>query len=319
MFRNAPLPFLIVLFAACAVCDAQPAARSSDEPSQPGYILQPNDEITVRSLQVKEMADKAFRLDQEGRVNLPLIGRISLSGQTVLQAEELLVTKLKIYYVQPDLELNISNLHTDTVSVIGSVGAPGVHQINPKTTLLDALSAAGGVRPDSGPVVVITREPEHGAIKQPGAHTTISGESVAEINLKSLLAAGDPTENILLQPHDRISVPAAQVVYVVGNVKRAGGFPLGGKSDLSVLQALALAEGLDLHAAPERGRILRRENGSDLQVPVNLKKILAGKAEDLTLRPNDILFVPNSATKAITSRTIEAAIQIGTGVAIFVH
>ena len=121
----------------------------------------------------------------------------------------------------------------------------------------------------------------------------------------------------MIQPHDVISVPPAQLVYVVGNVKRAGGFALGGRPTLTVIQALALAEGLDPRAAPERARILRRGSGSDQQITVDMKKILAGKAEDVVLRPNDILFVPNSAMKTITTRSIEAAIQIGAGLAIF--
>jgi len=250
-------------------------------------------------------------------VNFPLIGRIDISGDTLAQAEVVLTTKLKTYYQQPDIELNLSKQHSEPVSVIGAVGNPGVHQMQGRTTLLDALSSAGGVRPDAGPVVVITREAVYGPIALASARTTPSGQSIAEIDLKSLLDAKNPAENILVQPHDVVAVPPAQVVYVVGNVKRAGGFPLGGKPDISVLQALALAEGLDPRAAPQRARILRRSNGGEQQIVVDLKKILAGKAEDLTLHPNDILFVPSSAAKTVATRTIEAAIQMGTAALIF--
>jgi polysaccharide export outer membrane protein len=104
---------------------------------------------------------------------------------------------------------------------------------------------------------------------------------------------------------------------VVGNVRHPGGFSLNGKVDLSVMQVLALAEGPDPRAAPQRSRVLRRTRGSEQQIPVDLKRILAGKAEDIVLQPNDILFVPSSAAKVITNRTIDAAVQIGTGLAIF--
>jgi hypothetical protein len=79
-----------------------------------------------------------------------------------------------------------------------------------------------------------------------------------------------------------------------------------------------LAEGLDARAAPKKARILRRGNGTVPQrteVAVDVQKLLAGKAEDLTLLPNDILFIPSSAAKAITARTIEAALQLGVGMA----
>jgi polysaccharide export outer membrane protein len=145
----------------------------------------------------------------------------------------------------------------------------------------------------------------------------VTGESVVEIDLKVLTEAKDSTENIVIRPHDVISVPAAQLVYVVGSVKKGGGFALAGRPSLTVLQVLALCEGLDPRAAPDRARILRRGPDSEEQIPVNMKKIMAGKIEDVVLRPNDVLFVPTNTMKAITNRTIEAAIQIGTGLAIF--
>jgi polysaccharide biosynthesis/export protein len=281
------------------------------------YILQPNDGVTLHSLQAKEIADKTFRLDQEGQVNCPMIGRIRLANLTAQQAEELLRSKLKAYYLQPDLELEVSSLHTEPVSVIGAVGNPGIHEMKGRTTLLDALSLGGGVRADAGPVVVLTRQATFGMIPYSNAHSTFAGESVAEINLKDLLDGLDQKENIVILPHDVISVPPAQIVYVVGNVRHPGGFNLSGKSNLTVLQALSLAEGLDQRASPERARILRRAVLPEQQIAVDLKKILAGKSEDVILQPNDILFVPNSTAKVITSRSVEAAIQIGTGLMIF--
>jgi polysaccharide export outer membrane protein len=236
---------------------------------------------------------------------------------TVREAEALLIAKLKTYYVDPAIELSVSALHTEPVSVIGAVGTPGVHQVKGRIRLLDALSSAGGVRGDAGPVVVITRQAGYGTIPAPDARTTPTGESVAEIDLKNLLSARDTADNIFIQPHDVVSIPPAQVVYVVGNVKRAGGITLNGRQDLSVLQALALAEGLDPRAAPRRARILRRGAPLEAQISVDLKKILEGKAEDLTLHPNDILFVPSSTTKAITTRTVDTAIQVSTGLLIF--
>jgi polysaccharide export outer membrane protein len=192
-----------------------------------------------------------------------------------------------------------------------------VHQLKGPTTLLEALSSAGGVRGDAGRVAILTRQKAWGAIPHPDAHQIASGDDVVEIDLKSLMESRKPADNILVKPHDVISVPPAEVVYVIGNVKKAGGFALGGKPSLSVLQALALAEGLDARAAATRARILRAGQPATEQIPVDVKKILEGKAEDLVLRPNDILFIPNNAMKSVTMRTIEAAIQIGTGIAIF--
>jgi polysaccharide export outer membrane protein len=306
-----------VISIAVAQEGASPAAPARAPSDSAAYILGRNDEITARSLQMKDIADKVFRLDQEGYVNFPLIGRIQLSNLSTTQAEALLNSKLKTYYVEPDLQLSVSAFRTEPVSVIGAVGTPGIHEMKGRTTLLDALSLAGGVRGDAGPVVVITRDEAHGPIPGPNAHTKFSGESVAEVDLRSLLDARDPAQNILIQPHDVISIPPAETVYVVGNVKRPGGFPLSGKSSLSVLQAVSLAEGFDPRAQPERARILRRGTQAQQQIAVDLKKILNGKSEDVILQSNDILYVPSSTTKVITTRAIETAVQIGSGLIIF--
>lgn len=281
------------------------------------YTLSPDDEITIRSLLVKEIMDKSFRVERTGEVNVPLLGRVQVGGRTVEEAERLLITKLKQFYVEPDIAVVIAALHAEPVSVIGAVGTPGIHQLRGRTTLLTVLSAAGGVRTDAGPVVTITRQRAYGTI--PGARRTADGDSVAEIALKTLLEARDPDDNIELKPHDLISIPVAEVVYVVGNVKRAGGFSLGGKPALTVLQALSLAEGLDNLASPKRARILRKgKNKTErTEVLVNVQRIMGGKADDILLQPNDILFIPSSTAKVVSARSINAAIQLGTQALIF--
>jgi polysaccharide export outer membrane protein len=284
---------------------------------QPDYLLQPEDEITVHSLEAKEIADKTFRLDQHGETNFPLIGRVSLAGNSIPRAEDILTNKLKKYYVEPDVELSVAVTHTEPVSVIGSVGVPGMHPIKGRTTLIEELSAAGGIKPDAGPTAIITRDAAYGTIPTAGAHINENGEVIAEVNLKDLLDARDPKLNFVIQPHDVISIPQAQLVYVEGNVKHAGGFTLSGRPDLSVLQVLALAEGLDPRAAPQHAHILRRNGESKQLIAVDLKRIMQGKSEDVVMRPNDVLFIPNSAAKVITTRTVEAAIAIGSGLLIF--
>jgi polysaccharide export outer membrane protein len=181
--------------------------------------------------------------------------------------------------------------------------------------LLDLLSSAGGVRTDAGPAAKITRPKASGPIPHPSNRQTVTGDYVAEVDLKSLLDARNPSENIVIEPHDVVSIPPAEVIYVVGNVKKAGGFPLGGKPTLSVLQALSMAEGLDPQAAPKHSRILRRgsEPGAErTEIAVDVQKIMTGKAQDILLLPNDILFVPSSAAKSVGVRGADIAIQIAT-------
>jgi polysaccharide export outer membrane protein len=105
-----------------------------------------------------------------------------------------------------------------------------------------------------------------------------------------------------------ISVPRAEMIYVVGQVLKAGGFILQERKDLSLLQALALAGGLDKNSAPKKAKILRpAPDGNRMEIAVNLPQVIAGKAPDLRLQPDDILFVPASNSKKVLSRVADVS------------
>ncbi|MEI9973834.1 MAG: SLBB domain-containing protein [Ignavibacteriota bacterium] len=203
---------------------------------------------------------------------------------------------------------------------MGSVANPGVQQLQGRKTLLEIISAAGGAKADAGPTVKITRRMEWGEIPLASARKDAGGEfSVAEVPLKDLIESRHPEENIPIRPEDVISIPPAALIYVLGEVKKSGGFVLGSRSSMSVLEALSLAEGVQPRAAPGKAKILRapEADAERKQQPINVSRIMAGKDPDVTLRPSDILLIPNSAAKSISTRTLEAAIQIGTGVIIW--
>jgi polysaccharide export outer membrane protein len=159
-----------------------------------------------------------------------------------------------------------------------------------------------------------------GKIPLPAAVVHESGEfSVAKVAVNSVVEAKNPQENILIMPDDVISVPRAAVVYVVGTVRKSGGFVLGEKNGISALQAVALAEGLDKAAAPQRAKIFRSPdaNGQRTEIPVDLSKVLSGKGQDIPLHAEDILFVPSSTVKKVSARAIETAVQLTTGILIW--
>jgi polysaccharide export outer membrane protein len=121
------------------------------------------------------------------------------------------------------------------------------------------------------------------------------------------MAASNPAENIHIKPNDVISVPRADIIYVIGAVKKAGGYALNDNGTRSALQILSLAEGLEKTAAGDRARIMRGIPGSNNrdEIPIDLKKILAGKIPDVPLKADDVLFVPTSGTKSAAFRTID--------------
>jgi polysaccharide biosynthesis/export protein len=285
------------------------------------YALGVGDQFIVRALHVPELADKTFRVGPRGYVNFPMIGDVKAADVQVSALEADVSRRLKKFYVMPDITIMVTDYRSQPVSVIGAVVSPGVHQLEGQKTLLQILSSAGGPRPDAGPLVRITRTLKWGDLPLSGARRDAAGQhSIGEINLRDLLANSDSSLNIAIYPEDVISIPSGGSVYVVGQVKKAGAFALGNRTSLSVLEALSLAEGLDVKAAPGKAVILHPlKDGQSKreELPINLVKVLQGKGPDLTLGPNDILFVPSSAARSAALKTIDAAIQIGTGLAIF--
>jgi polysaccharide export outer membrane protein len=284
------------------------------------YLLGPDDQLEISGPELSELANKRVRVDGDGDIEVPLVGRVHVSGLTAQQTEQELNRLLSTYIRRPQVAVTVEEVRSQPVSILGAVNTPGVHQVQGHKTLLEMLAVAGGIRPDAGYSIRITRELEWGCIPLPNAELDPSGRfSVAEVNLKEIMEAKNPEEDIQIFPHDIISVPKAEMVYVIGEVKRSGGFVLGEHQSISVLQALSLAEGLNGTADTRHARILRQKSNADQreETAVDVKDILRGKKSDVALQGDDILFIPGSTGKKATLRGIEAAIQAGTGFVIW--
>ncbi len=310
----------------CAVAaeDQQPAAPKQlieRVPAPPAlYRLGPGDEIRIQQQNAEELDGKTARIDDLGYTNLPLVGRLQLSGLTLEEAEKAVAARLSNYLLNPRPVISITEYRSQPVSVLGAVNTPGVIQLQGKKTLIELLSMAGGVKADAGTDLQLTRRLTYGPIPVKGAVTDGSGQfSTAKIDLAALLKGTAPETNIEIDPQDVISVPRAELIYVTGCVKKPGGFAMSTNGSISVLQAISLAEGTAPQASTKNARIVRSSNGDGpkQQIPVNVAAILGGKEPDFDLKPRDILFIPDSVAKKAGVRVAEAAIQAATGVAIW--
>ncbi|MBV9268324.1 MAG: polysaccharide biosynthesis/export family protein [Acidobacteriaceae bacterium] len=285
------------------------------------YELGPGDRIALHVPDLEEeIGNEPYLINLAGDLDVPLVGRVHAAGLTVDKLQTQIMAQLKGNLRNPTVAVFIAEFGSQPVSVLGAVTSPGVRQIRGRKTLFEVLSEAGGLRNDAGNTIKITRRKEWGPIPLPNATADTSGDfTIAEISARSVVQASNPQENILVRPHDVISVPQAEMIYVIGAVKRSGGFVLNERDHISVLQALSMAQGLERTAASSQAKILRTQKGltTPIEIPINVKQILSGKASDVALNVNDILFVPNSAAKSAALRGTEAAIQISTGVAIW--
>jgi polysaccharide export outer membrane protein len=298
-----------------------PASTSSGARTpQETYILGPGDQVSIWALGAEELGKSPVRVDPSGYVDLPLIGRLRAGGLTVQQFSTDLSARLRTYVQTPQVAVTVTESRSQPVSVIGAVNKPGIHQLEGSKTLVDVIAMAGGVKPEAGHAIRVTRRIERGTIPLAGARTDPSGRfSVAEVNLRSVLESRNPELNIMIEPHDVLAVSKGELVYVLGQVKKSGGFVLNERQNISALQALAYAEGLDRTAAPKQAKILRVVAGQSqrTEIAVNLKLILDGRSQDVPMQADDILFVPNNSARQVGMSALSTAVQIGTGLVIW--
>jgi polysaccharide export outer membrane protein len=305
----------------------------------------PDDLLNITVFEAPEM-NCSVRVSASGEISLPLLGAVHAAGLTPAQLESVLQGLLRRTYMKdPHVGVFVQELQSHAVSVVGAVKMPGVFQIRGTKTVIEVLSMAQGLADDAGNTVLIMHgagyaepggsnnsdpaptgtaplPPSRAALaknenSQPAAPEK-KGE-IEEIDLKKLLESNDFALNVPVRPGDIVKVPLAGIVYVVGEVQKPGGFVLQNNENISVLQALALAQGPTHTSAINRTRIIRTDpaTGVRTEIRMNLGRIFSGKAPDAFLQPKDIVFVPNSAAKSVLYRGSEAALQTATGVAIY--
>lgn len=302
---------------AVAAAEANALAEIRNDESRIG----PGDLLDVTVFEAPEM-NRTFRVSAGGEISMELLGAVKASGLTPGELQSSLQERLhRTYMKDPHVGVFVRELQSHPVSVVGAVKKPGVFQIQGTKTVLEMLSMAEGPADDAGESVVILRGAGFSA---PGESATRgaqpeSGGKIDTLSLWTLMESRSAALNLPVYPGDIVKVTSAELVYVVGEVKKPGGFALKNNQSISLLQSLALAEGLTHTAATGQARIVRVDaaTGQRIEIPVNLGKILANKASDPGLQPKDILFIPNSSAKSAFYRGAESAVSMATGVAIY--
>ena len=309
------------------------SALIGSKPSRIG----PGDLVTVEVFDVPELSREA-RVSDSGFISMPLVGvPIQVNDLTTAEAEEKIAEILivKGLVSHPEVIVSIKEEKSQPITIIGEVRNPQVIQAVRSMRLLEVLSNAGGISENAGNVVLITRMvTEQPAAKRgsdvlnPADSAEVKNVSMpAEpatktitVKLGDLLSDPDPSLNIPLYGGDIVTVPRGGIFYIVGAVNHPGGFILQSDADrMTTLKAIALAQGPLPSAKMKSAMILRpnKATGKNDEIPVNLQKVLDHKTEDAKLLPNDVLFIPDSATKRALRLIGAAAVNATTGVAIY--
>jgi polysaccharide biosynthesis/export protein len=318
---------------------ATPAAGSE----QGEYRIGSHDLLEINVFEAPDL-NRSLRVSAGGEISMPLLGAVQSSGLTARELEGTLEVRLRQYMKDPHVGVFVTTVESHPVSVVGAVKKPGVFQIRGTKTVLEMLSMAEGLSDDAGDEVLVMRgaglhfgSDSNGGGANPdvtaspaaqspsqkqmpaGAADDLSYNDTIKINLKDLLESGDQRFNVAVYPGDIVKVTRGGIIYVIGDVKKPGGFVLKTDQNMSVLKAIALAEGLNATAAKSRTKIIRTDEktGQRFEFPIDLGKVLAGKTPDTPLKPADIVFIPNSSGKTMLYKGSEAAVATASGLIIW--
>ena len=264
------------------------------------YKIGPEDLVEI-SVFEEEKLNKTVRVSSQGNISLPLLGILRVKGLTANELEKEIRDLLSEKYLQdPHVSVFIKEYRSQRISVIGAVEKPGIFEVTGRKTILDMLAMAGGLKEEAGQLLFLIRPPipEEEVAKE----NKDSDEAMPKtfvVDLEELLVKGDLTLNLPLIHGDVINIPISGKIFVGGEVKSPGGFPLKGKK-LTVSQAIAMAGGLIPEADGAETKIFRYPGkGTEREtLSANVYAIQKGESEDPYLKENDIIIVPKHGMKA---------------------
>ena len=267
------------------IAEQRPASPERVSDLTDEALIGPEDLLEINVFELPELKTTT-RVLGDGTVSLPLLGVVQASGLTKTALESRIRDLLEERFVhEPQVTIGVTEHRSRQVSVLGAVNKPGPYQMIGPRTILQMISEAGGLTKEAGTDIFILRKREDGRTERLG------------LNLEDLVTKGNPELNLTLTPGDVINVPVDNPIYVFvdGAVKSPGQIEGRTSRPITLLQAVARAGGLTERANLRGVHILRKMvGGRQSQVPVNLRMIRKGKADDIMLEDGDVIVVPET-------------------------
>lgn len=261
------------------------SAQTSPARAQSGgnaYRIGARDLLEIRVFEVDELnVDR--RVSENGAVNLPLVGDVPVTGLNEAEAAQKIKEVLESKILQrASVTVQVREFRSRPISLIGAVRNPGSLSFSGRWTLLEALTAAGGLTDNHGDVIHVLRRSDNGLSDQ------------VTIDVDELLVRADPRVNIPLFAGDLINIPGVVefTVYCLGEVKEPGAVTFKSSDRITLLAVIARAGGLTDRAASKI--VVKRAGQGQMEQIVDYKRILAGKEPDVELQKGDIIVVKES-------------------------
>lgn len=258
-------------------------AAAQGEAVAAGYQVGPRDLLEIQVLEVPELHQVSRRVSEAGTLRLPLLGEIEVEGRTVPELTARLEELLEADYVRrATVNVEVSEIRFRPISVIGAVRKPGDLGSPGGWTLLEALTAAGGLSENHGDEIHVLRRATNGLSDQ------------VTISVEALIERADPRVNVPIFANDLINVErrTSVTVYCLGEFANQGALAFDSTERITLLAAVARAGGLTDRASSKI--VIRRPGDGGGEITVSYKRILAGKEPDPELYDGDKLIVKES-------------------------
>jgi polysaccharide export outer membrane protein len=244
------------------------------------YVLGPGDSVEISVFQQDEMKMEAT-ISASGNISYYLVGDIQAGGLTQFQLRDHVEKAIAKFVKDPHVLVRITEYRSHKIFVLGQVNKPGVYIMRNNFSLVEGISAAGGIAPDA---------------YLGGAYVVRDGK-VLLINFQELIENGNMEENILLLSNDVIYIPdnRDRKIFVLGEVNRQTALPIS--DGMTLLEAIAEAGGFTRDA--RKGSILvMRGNLSEpeiLKIDATHMDLVAG----ILLKPGDVVYAASSSVAKI--------------------
>ena len=246
------------------------------------YILGISDSISIDLTDTDDL-DGVYKIDQEGMVDLPFIGKIKLDELTLNQAQNLLLQIIKSFYKNPDLQIGIEKFNSNKVYIIGAVKNQTTISLNEQPLSLIEAAIKAGFNPGSENKDLGTS----GLLRREG--------KVYKINLTNTFKNKDEKENFYLKRDDVIFIDKnLNSIHVFGEVSKPGiYFP---DMNYSLTELISSAGMNQITANAKKVFVIREKFDTFLEVDVfqldvrNPINLIVGKK--FIVKKGDIVFIP---------------------------
>jgi polysaccharide export outer membrane protein len=267
--------------------------QSADLRARRSSLISAGDLLDVHVFDTPELSGK-LQVDSSGRITLPVAGQVQVGGLSREQAATAIAERLRRAQVMLNPYVSILSVEyaTEGVTLLGEVKRPGTYPLLGPHSLYDALAAAGGTTADEGATIKISHpgDPQHPEIIV-----------VKTPNYSAL------QQSTTVRPGDTIVVSKADVIYVVGDVARSGQYIMQYGQHLTVLSAIALAQGTNRTAAMAHGAIIRQVGDAAQTLPFDLNKVMKNIEPNPVLEAGDVLVIPRSGFKTFVTTALPGA------------